>query len=94
MNRPSHYRRNRLYRSRDERILMGVCGGLAEHFGISPWAVRLIFIVLMIISNVGFPVMVILYFVFGLMLKKAPLRPFNSNEHEEFWNVYQTSRSD
>jgi len=35
----------RLYRSRDERMIAGVCGGLAEYFGIDPTIVRLLFVV-------------------------------------------------
>ncbi|WML44584.1 PspC domain-containing protein [Neobacillus sp. PS3-40] len=35
---------NRLTKSSKEKALLGVCGGLAEHFGISPFLVRLIFI--------------------------------------------------
>ena len=34
----------RLYRSRDERMIAGVCGGLGEYFGIDPTLVRLIFV--------------------------------------------------
>ena len=32
----------RLYRSRDDRVIGGVCGGLAEYFGIDPLIVRII----------------------------------------------------
>ena len=34
----------RLYRSQDERMIAGVCGGLGEYFGIDPTLVRLIFV--------------------------------------------------
>ena len=34
----------RLYRSRDERMIAGVCGGLGEYFGIDPTLIRLIFV--------------------------------------------------
>jgi len=36
----------RLYRSRSSRILAGVCGGIAEYFGIDPIIVRILAIVL------------------------------------------------
>ena len=32
----------RLYRSRKERMLFGVCGGVAEYFDVDPTLVRLI----------------------------------------------------
>lgn len=34
----------RLCKSSQNRVLMGVCGGIAEYFNIEPWIVRLIFI--------------------------------------------------
>ena len=34
----------RLYRSNDERMLLGVCGGIAERWGVDPTLVRLAFV--------------------------------------------------
>ena len=34
----------RLYRSRDDRMIAGVCAGIADYFGIDPTLVRLIFV--------------------------------------------------
>ena len=34
----------RLYRSRDDRMIAGVCGGIAEYFNIDPTLVRLLFV--------------------------------------------------
>lgn len=36
----------RLYRSESQRMLCGVCGGIAEYFNIDPTIVRLIWVVL------------------------------------------------
>ena len=36
----------RLYRSKKERMIAGICGGVAEYFNIDPVIVRLIFVVL------------------------------------------------
>ncbi len=36
----------RLYRSRNHRQLAGVCGGIAEYFGLDPVLVRVIFILM------------------------------------------------
>ena len=38
--------KNKLRKSSSDKSLAGVCGGLAEYFGISSFAVRLIFILL------------------------------------------------
>jgi len=35
----------RLYRSKEDRMIAGVCGGIAEYFGIDPVLVRLAFVV-------------------------------------------------
>lgn len=39
--------RNKLRRSRRDRIVAGVCGGLGEFFGLSPWIFRIIFLFLL-----------------------------------------------
>ncbi len=94
MKRRTQHTRNRLYRSREDRVLMGVCGGIAEHFGFSPWGVRIVFLLICLFCNVGIFVPVILYFVLGVTLKESPPRPFVTDEEEDFWNMYQTSRPD
>ena len=49
--------RQGLYRSRDERVLGGVCAGLGRRFGIDPWPARLIMFVLMVVVP-GSPVLI------------------------------------
>jgi len=39
---------HKLRRSRRNRVIAGVCGGLGEFFGISPFWFRLLFIILLI----------------------------------------------
>ncbi|KMK75873.1 PspC domain-containing protein [Alkalihalobacillus pseudalcaliphilus] len=50
----------RMRRSHDDRILLGVCGGLAEYFDVSPFLVRLLFIIL--------PISFIAYLIMGILL--------------------------
>lgn len=38
----------RLYRSRKDRMLGGVCGGIAEYFGVDPALVRIIAVLLIV----------------------------------------------
>lgn len=40
----------RLYRSKNERILGGVCAGLGEHLDVDPTVIRLIWAVVTLIS--------------------------------------------
>lgn len=40
----------RLYRSRNDRLLGGVCAGLADYFNIDPTIMRLLYILLCFVS--------------------------------------------
>jgi phage shock protein C len=60
----------RLYRSRDEKMLAGVCGGLAEYFKIDPVLVRAIFVALLL-TGPGAP----LYLVLWIIVPLAPTPP-------------------
>ena len=91
MKRYSRHK-NRLYRSRKESIFFGVCGGIAEHFGLPVLGVRIVLVILTL-SGAGLFVPII-YVILGLTLKIAPEEEFESYEQEEFWNAYETSRSD
>ncbi|RRR74874.1 MAG: PspC domain-containing protein [Candidatus Viridilinea halotolerans] len=58
----------RLARSNNERMVAGVCGGIAEYFAIDPVIVRLIFVVLTL-SSVGLPA----YILFWLIMPRAAI---------------------
>jgi phage shock protein C len=51
----------RLYRSRTDRFLGGVCGGIGKYIGIDPTIVRLIFLVLLLWNGIGFLLYIILW---------------------------------
>ncbi len=53
----------RLYRSRKDRMIGGVCGGLANFFNIDPTIVRLIFVLLFLTGSAGFWIYLILLVV-------------------------------
>ncbi len=50
---------NKLHRSSSDRIIAGVCGGLAEYFGISSSTVRLIAVILFMFGGLSLWVYVI-----------------------------------
>lgn len=55
----------KLYRSRENRMLAGVCGGIAEYFNIDPSIVRLLWVLGSVASvGLGILVYVVLIFVF------------------------------
>ena len=56
----------KLYRSRKEKIIAGVCGGLAQYFGIDPSIVRIIFILLFFAGGAAFLAYIILWIIVPL----------------------------
>ena len=56
-----------LYRSRDDRVLGGVCTGLGRRVGLDPWPARLIMLVLMIVVP-GSPLLI--YPVLWILMPK------------------------
>lgn len=43
----------RLYRSRKERIIAGVCGGFAEYFNVDPTWIRLAWVAFVLLGGSG-----------------------------------------
>jgi len=58
----------KLFRSANDKKLLGVCGGLARYFGIDPTIVRLGWIIVSIIPAVGPVVGVVAYIVCGFVI--------------------------
>jgi len=56
---------NKLHRSRNNRWIAGVCGGLGEYFNIDPTIIRLIWAVGTVFS-MGFGI--ILYIIFWIVI--------------------------
>lgn len=78
------------YRSRDGAIF-GVCRGLAEYFDFPVGATRLIAIGLAVFT--AFWPVVIAYFIAALIMKPEPAVPLDTDEEQEFYNSYTTSRT-
>ncbi len=53
----------RLFRSKSDRMIWGVCGGLAKYFGIDPAVVRLIAVLTIFLGGFGIPAYIILAIV-------------------------------
>jgi len=58
----------KVYRSKKDRVLAGVAGGLAEHFEIDPVLVRIIFVILLFAG--GFALLLYIILIFVIPLKK------------------------
>ena len=45
----STFARNGYVRTRDGRVLAGVCSGLGRRYGLTPWTARLLFVLLLLV---------------------------------------------
>ena len=60
--------RDRLYRSRQDRMLFGVAGGLARYLGLDPAIVRLVWVLLFFAAGTG----ILLYLIAAIVIPEEP----------------------
>jgi phage shock protein C len=60
----------KLYRTRNNRMIAGVCAGLAEFFGIDPTVVRLLFAAGALL---GFGSFILIYVVMFVVVPEEPI---------------------
>ena len=60
----------RLYRQLKDKVLGGVCSGLAEYFEIDPVLFRVLFIIALFLGSMGFW----LYIILWIVVPKAPTK--------------------
>ena len=58
----------KLYRSKTDRKVAGVCGGLAQYFNIDPTLIRVLFVVLAILGGSG----LLLYLALWIIVPTEP----------------------
>ena len=58
----------KLYRSKTNRQLAGVCGGLAEHFNLDATLIRVLFVLLAVLGGSG----VVLYIALWIIVPREP----------------------
>lgn len=58
----------KLYRSRENRVIAGVCGGIGEYFGVDPTIVRLAWLLFIFAGGSG----VIAYIIAALIIPERP----------------------
>lgn len=78
---------DRLYRSESDRIIGGVCGGLAEYFDIDPSLVRLIVIALFLGAGTG----LLAYLIAWLIIpRESEVKGTSDNTNEESSETEET----
>jgi phage shock protein C len=73
---------NRLYRDPDNAVLMGVCAGIADYFGVPRWVVRVGAVFLLFCFHFF---TIVGYFALGFFLKPKPTDLYRDAEEEQFW---------
>ena len=58
----------RLYRSADERILGGVCGGIAEYFEVDPVLIRFLWVLWAFLGGMG----ILAYIIAWIIIPRNP----------------------
>jgi len=58
----------KLYRSRKDRKLAGVCGGVGEYMNVDPTVVRVLFVVLAVLGGAG----LLIYLALWLLVPEEP----------------------
>jgi phage shock protein C len=62
----------RLQRSRTEKMIGGVCGGLAAYFGVDPTIVRVLWVAVTLLGGAG----LIAYLILWVIMPQEPPAPF------------------
>lgn len=64
----SKFKGKRLYRSRTDKVLGGVCGGFAEYFDVDPTLIRLFWVLLIFVNGVG----ILAYIIAWIIMPQKP----------------------
>jgi phage shock protein C len=67
--------KKRLHRSRTEKMIAGVCGGLAEYLDVDPTLVRVVWVFVSLLAGVGVLLYLIMWVIMPLDLPPAPGGP-------------------
>ncbi|MFW6120555.1 MAG: PspC domain-containing protein [Petrotogales bacterium] len=68
----------RLYKSRKEKMIDGVCGGIAEYANVDPTIIRLIFFLLIFAGGAG----IILYLIAMIIMPRKPVEEMKTEPEE------------
>ena len=59
----------KLYKSNQNKMLDGVCGGIAEYFGIDPTVVRLLWVLFSLMGGCG----ILAYIIAAIIIPRNPI---------------------
>ena len=61
--------KKRLHRSNENKVIAGVCGGIAEYFGVDPTVVRLLWVLFSLMGGSG----ILAYIIAALIIPRNPV---------------------
>lgn len=73
-----------LYRSNTDRVLLGVCGGIGEFFGVSGTAIRLLFIIFTLAGGSG----ILLYILAAILMPRSNI--YGPQKRVKDDNIYRS----
>lgn len=74
--------KKKLYRSRSQRILAGVCGGIAEYFKVNPKYIRIGYLVFTLICSLFIHTMILPILIYLILAFAIPNNP---NQNDNNW---------
>ena len=77
----------RLYKNRENKVLCGVCAGIADYFGFDVTLTR----VLAVLSQFMFPATFLVYIALCILLPDRPDQLYKSESDKEFWKGVRVS---
>jgi phage shock protein C len=79
---------HRLYKSRTDRMLDGVCGGAAEYFNLDSTLVRLAWVLLILVGGMGLLLYLVAMIIMPVDRREAPAPPVAVRErNSKFWGI-------
>ncbi|GKX28144.1 hypothetical protein SH1V18_06240 [Vallitalea longa] len=73
----------KIYRSRDDQMISGVCSGIAKYFNIDPTIIRILFVIALFSWGTGVLIYIICSIVIPLEPKKIDTYDYNYTAEEE-----------
>lgn len=77
----------RLYKDRENKVICGVCAGIAEYFGFDVTLTRLVAVLFLFM----FPATFIVYIGLCMLLPAKPAKLYASEQDQEFWKGVRVS---
>jgi len=71
----------RLYKSNDNKVIFGVCGGVGEYYNVDPVLIRLAYLMLTVFT--AFAPGIIGYFIASIIIPEARTHPLAKEIHPD-----------